>query len=83
MTKHLKITLQPDWRTVESELLMRNGVMDGKTKAIVGLLKALKRRTDAEIEVEEGVLTKTLRELKMEEAEVDEWEKVLLADAVT
>lgn len=81
-TKRLKITLQPDWRTVESELLMRNGEANGKTKVIVGLLKALKRRTDIEIEIEEGVFTKTLRELKMEEAEVDEWEKVLLADDV-
>ena len=81
MTKRLKFTFQPDWRTVESQLLMRNGEMDNKTKAIVGLLKALKRRTDAEIEVKEGVFTKTLRELKMEEVDVDEWEKVLLADA--
>lgn len=80
-TKRLKFTIQPDWRTVESELLMRNGDMDKRTKAIVGLLKALKRRTGAEIEVAEGVFTKTLREWKMEEVEVDEWEKVLLADA--
>ena len=81
MTKSLKFTFQPDWRTVEPQLLMRNGEMDNKTKAIVGLLKALTRRTDAEIEVEEGVFTKTLREVKMEEVEVDKWEKVLLADA--
>lgn len=81
MTKRLRFTIQPDWRTVESELLMRNGEMDNKTKVIVGLLKALKRRTDAEIEVEEGGFKKTLRELKMEESDVDEWEKVLLADA--
>ena len=82
LTKRLKITLQPDWRTVQSELLMRKGEVNGKTKVIVGLLKALKRRTNIEIEVEEGVFTKTLRELKMEEVEVDEWEKVLLADDV-
>ncbi len=55
--------------------------MDIKTKAIVGLLKALKRRTDAEIEVEEGVYTKTLRELEMEEVDIDVWEELLLADA--
>ena len=80
-TKRLKFTIQPDWRTVESQLLMRNGEKDKKTEAIVGLLKALKRRTDAEIEVEEGVYTKTLRELDMDEADIDEWEKLLLADA--
>ena len=55
--------------------------MEEKTRAIVGLLKALKRRTNAEIEVEEGVFTKTLRELNMEEVDVDEWERVLLAEA--
>lgn len=80
-TKRLKFTIQPDWRTVESQLLMRNGEMEEKTRAIVGLLKALKRRTNAEIEVEEGVFTKTLRELNMEEVDVDEWERVLLAEA--
>ena len=79
--KRLKFTLQPDWRTVESQLLMRNGDMDKRTKAIIGLLKALERRTDAEIEVEEGAFTKTLKKLVMKEAEIDEWEKVLLADA--
>lgn len=81
VTKRLKLIIRPDWRTVESELLMRSGAMDEKTKVIVGLLKALQRRTGAEIEVEEGALTKTLRELKMEEVEIDEWEKLLLADA--
>lgn len=81
-TKSIKFTLQPDWRTVQSQLVIRNGEMNGKTKAIVGLLKALKRRTDIEVEVEEGVFTKTLRELEMEEGEVDEWEKVLLSDDV-
>lgn len=82
LTKRLKIILQPSWRTVQSEMLMRNGEVNGRTKVIVGLLKALKRRTDIEIEVEEGAFTTTLRELKMEEAEVDEWEKVLLTDDV-
>lgn len=80
MTKRFKITMRPTWRTVESQLLMRSGEMDMKTKAIIGLLKALKRRTGMDIEVEEGAFTKTLRELKMEEVEVDKWEKVLLAD---
>lgn len=81
MTKRLKVTIQPDWRTVEAQLLMRSGEMDNRTKAIVGLLKALERRTGAEIEIGEGSLTKTLREWKMEEVEIDQWEKVLLADA--
>ena len=79
--KHLKLIIQPDWRTVESELLMRNGAMDEKTKVIVGLLKALERRIGADIEVEEGAFTKTLNEWEMEEVEVDEWEKLLLANA--
>ena len=80
ITKRLTFTIQPDWRTVEAELLIRNGEMDSKTRAVVGLLKALKRRTDAEIEIEEGAFTKTLKELKMEDADIDEWEQVLLAD---
>lgn len=82
-TKSIKFILQPDWRTVQSQLGMRNGEMNGKTRPIVGLLKALKRRTDIEIEVEEGVFTNTLRELEMEDAEVDEWEKVLLGDDIS
>ena len=80
-TKRLKFTMYPDWRTVESQLLMTSGEKDRKTKAIVGLLKALKRMTDVEVEIEEGVYTKTLRESKMEEAEVDQWEKVLSTDS--
>ena len=78
VTKRLKVTMQPAWRTVECQLLMKHGEMDKKTKAIVGLLKALKRRTDAEIEVEEGVFTKTLNEWKMEEVEINKWEKTLI-----
>lgn len=79
--KRVRFTMQPDWRTVESQLLMRRGAMDERTRAIVGLLKAVKRRTGAEIEVEEGVFTKTLKEFEMEGFEVDEWERLLLADA--
>lgn len=57
--------------------------MDEKTKAIVGLLKALQRRTNAEVEMEmeEGAFTMTLKEWKMEDAGVDKWDKVLVADA--
>ena len=79
--KQFKLTYHPSWPTFESQMLLGNGEMDRRTRAIVGLLKALKRRTDAEIEVEEGALTKTLGELELEEAEIDEWEKVLLDDA--
>ena len=81
MIKHFRLSYQPSWRTFESQMLLGNGEMDKRTKAVVGLFKALKRRTDAEIEIEEGAVTKTLRELEMEEAEIDEWEKVLLDDA--
>ncbi|KAF6238431.1 hypothetical protein HO173_003398 [Letharia columbiana] len=66
MIKHFRLTYQPSWRTFESQMLLGDGEMDKRTKAIVGLLKALKRRTDAEIVVEEGALTKTLGELEME-----------------
>ena len=81
MIKHFKLTYHPSWPTFESQMLLGNGESDKKTKVVVGLLKALKRRTDAEIEVEEGALAKTLGELELEEAEIDEWEKVLLDDA--
>ena len=81
MIKQFKLTYQPCWLTYESQMLLGNGEMDRRTKAVVGLLKALKRRTDAEIEVEEGAVTTTVGKLKMEEAEIDEWEKVLLDDA--
>lgn len=80
LTKRLRFTMQPDRRTVESQLLMRIGEMNKRAKAIVGLLKALRRRTDAEIEIEEGVFTKTLNEWKMEEAEVDKWDTMLMGD---
>ena len=42
---------------------MRNGGVDQKTNTIIGLLKALQRRTNAEIkieEVEEGIITNIL-----------------------
>ena len=81
MIKIFRLTYQPSRRTFESQMLLGNGEMDKKTKAVAGLLKALKRRIDAEIEVEEGALTKTVGEMEMEEAEIDEWEKVLLDDA--
>ncbi|KAM0795327.1 hypothetical protein BDR22DRAFT_967053 [Usnea florida] len=81
MVKQFKFTYHPSWPTFESQMLLGDGEMDKRTRAVVGLLKALKRRTDAEIEVEEGAVTTTVGELKMKEAEIDEWEKVLLDDA--
>ena len=81
MIKQFRLIYQRSWRTFESQMLLGNGVLDKKTKVVVGLLKALKRRTNAEIEVEVGALTKTIGELELEEAEIDEWEKVLLDDA--
>ena len=81
MVKQFKLTYHPSWPTFESQMLLGDGDMDKRTRAVVGLLKALKRRTDAEIEVEEGAVTTTVGELKMKEAEIDEWEKVLLDDA--
>lgn len=61
MTKRLKLTIQPSWRIVESQSRTENAEMDEKTKAIVGLLKALQRRTNAEVEMEmeEGAFTMT------------------------
>ena len=81
MIKQFRLTYHPSWPTFESQMLLENGEMDKRTRAVVGLLKALKRRTDAEIELEEGAVTMTVGELKMKEAEIDEWEKVLLDDA--
>lgn len=81
MMKRLKLTIQPNWRIVESQLRTGNAEMDEITKAIVGLLKALQRRTNTEVEMEEGAFTMRLKEWKMEDAEMDQWEKVLLADA--
>ena len=81
MIKQFKLTYQPSWRTFESQMLLGDGEMDKRTKAIVGLLKALKRSTDAEIEVEEGAVITTLEDLRMKESEIDEWEKVLMDNA--
>lgn len=81
MMKRLKLTIQPNWRIVESQLRTGNAEMDEITKAIVGLLKALQRRTNTEVEMEEGAFTMRLKEWKMEDAEMDQWEKLLLADA--
>lgn len=81
MIKHFKLTYHPSRPTFESQMLLGNGEMDERTKAIAGLLKALERRIDAEIEVEEGAVITTLEDLKMKESEIDEWEKVLMDDA--
>lgn len=83
MTKRLKFAILPDWRTAGSHLLMKNGEIDEKTRTIIGLLEALKRRTNAEVEVEEGMFKEILKNCKMEEIEVDDWDKVLSADAET
>ena len=85
-TMRFKFAMQTSGRTAESQPLMENGEEDQKTKTIVGLLKALQRRTNAEIEIEEvekRAIRKRLKEWKMgdwkmEDAEVDEWEKILL-----
>lgn len=83
MTKRLKLTLQPNCYIVDSQLRTGHAEMDGMTQAIVGLLKALQRRTNAEVEIEEGPFTMTLKKWKMDDAEIDKWEKVLLKDADT
>ncbi len=44
------------------------------------MMKALQRRIEIEIEVEEETFTKPLREMWMEEGEVDKWEQALMAD---
>ena len=63
-----------------SQSVMRSGEMDKRMKAIVGLLKALKRRVDAEIEFERGDFKETLNNWNMEETEIDDWDKWLMAD---
>ena len=99
---HFKFAIHAGPYIAESLPLMRNGQADQKTKTIVGLLKALERRINADIEeVNEWVvwewiaddikvgnrtITRSLKawevdEWKMEDAEVDKWEKVLLSDS--
>ena len=58
LPKRVRITIQPDWRTLEAQMLMRNGKTDEKTMAIIGLLKALQRRIDVDIEDGKGMFTK-------------------------
>ena len=88
-TMRFKFAIQTSRRPEESPLLIRNGEVDQKTKTMIGLLKALQRRTNAEIEieeVEEGTINERPKEWKMEDwkvedAEIDEWEKVLLSNS--
>ena len=83
-TMRFKFAIQRSRRTADSQLLMRNYEVDQKTQTLVGLLKALQRGTKAKIKIEEvveGTIMVRLKEWKMEEAEVDEWEKVLLSDS--
>ncbi len=58
LPKRVRITIQPDWRTFEAQMLMRNGETDEKTIAIIGLLKVLQRRIDVDIEDGKGMFTK-------------------------
>ena len=83
-TMRFKFAIQRSRGTADSRLLMRNYKVDQKTRTLVGLLKALQRRTKARIKVEEvveGTIMMRLKEWKMDDAEVDEWEKVLLSDS--
>ncbi len=83
LPKRVRITIQPDLHTVEARMMMRNGEAHEKTIAMIGLLKALQRRIHADIDVKEAMFTKVFQEVKMDDAEIDEWEKVLLADIHT
>lgn len=80
--KQLKFTIRKDWLSYGAELKGGQNDIDEQTKPIVGLMKALQRRTGADIEVEEGEFSKSLGEVQMEEAEIDIWEEVLLADKI-
>lgn len=80
---HFKFSIHADWHMAESQPLMRNGQVDQKTKTIVGLLKALGRRMNADIEevkewgvqewakedaeVGDGTITRSLKYWKLEE----------------
>ena len=75
VTRSVKFSIQLVFGQVETPLLMRIDENVSKTKSIVGLRDALKGITNVEIHIEEGVLTKVLRDLKDDEA--DEWEKML------
>ena len=83
-TMRFKFAIQASWRTAESRLLCKDGEVDQKTKKVIGLLKALQWRINTEVEIEEiegEIINERLKEWKMEDAEIDEWEKVLLNDS--
>lgn len=80
LKNHLTFTIEAHWLRGGEKAERGHNDMDKKTKPILGMMKALQRRTDIEIEVEEETFTKPLREMQMDECEVDWWEQALLAD---
>ena len=68
VTKSVKLINQLDLEEVPDPLLMSIDETVTKTKAIVGLRDTLKGRTNVEFKVEEGMLTKVLRDLEDDEA---------------
>lgn len=78
--QHLTFTIQEDWLTYGEEPQKAHNDMDRETRPILGLMKALQRRIEIEIVIEEETFTKSLREIWMEEGEVYKWEQALMAD---
>lgn len=54
--------------------------IEARTIPLFGLMKAFERYSGAEVEVEKGGLTTALKELLMDETEIDKWEETLLSD---
>ena len=76
-TMRFKFAMQTSGRRAQSRPLMEKGEEDQKSKTMTGLLKALKRRTNAEIEIEEvekDDVRKRLKEWKMEDWEMEDAE---------
>lgn len=80
LKKHLTFTIEKHWLRDEDESHGMQNEIHMETKPILGMMKALQRKIEIEVEVEEETLTKPLREMRMEEVEVDIWEQALLAD---
>lgn len=79
LKKHLTFTIEGHWlRDRDGSHGMQNEI-NKETKPILGMMKALQRKIEIEIKVEEETFTKSLKELPMEEAEVNIWEQTLLA----
>jgi hypothetical protein len=78
--QYLTFTIQKDGLRDGEEPQKGYKDLEKETRPILGMMKALQRRIEIEIEVEEETFTKPLREMWMEEGEVDKWDHALMSD---